>query len=738
MRKPHLSLLTGIIRICLLAACMGVLPSFRSHSAVADVTLTASDGSTVYIRRDGYGVPHIQGETESGVFHGQGFAVAQDRMYQLEQYRRVGLGRVSEILGDEYLDVDRWSRTILYTESEREKQFDGLPATVKAMLESYCDGINAYLDSMETDPDRYLPLQFVGLEVEPWKVTDSLAVLQYMMRQFGQFGGQELARALELQTYGREWFEEHRPLNDSRAPTTIPETTGRITQEKLASTACEYSGVSIDPGAINRMNSRNERIEALVRGLGIPRKFGSFAVLVGSGKSASGHVMLLGAPQMEITEHNNVSIVNEVELICPTLHVGGMVVAGIPGVLIGHNEYAAWTLTSGFSDNTDVYIETTSDSTFSQYRYDGRWVDFERFEEVIRMPGDTVPFTRYRTVHGPVFFHDLANRQAFSARMAFWNREVETLGALYAIWKSTGVAEFAAGVAAIPVSFNFFYAGRDQTIRHWHVGLYQDRSDGVDPRLPHIGDGSEEWGGLRSFSDLPGVENPAQGYLVNWNNKPAVWWNNGDNIPWAYVRNEEYDETSQFFHQTDRVTVIDQYVGPTTPFSYDNLEDVPRQIQSYGTYMQAIELSEEEIRDENILPPGQSGFIDMDGEPSPHYSDQWVLHENWQFKDMEFSAPVSKSDPYENLVQPVITTLLNNPNPLNSTTVISFRLHEERRVGLVIYNILGERVDTLVDGLLAPGFHAVVWNAGELPSGVYFYRLTAGSFRKTNKLTIIR
>ncbi|MFC1608067.1 penicillin acylase family protein [Candidatus Latescibacterota bacterium] len=702
------------------------------------IELIASDGSVVKISRDSYGVPHITGSSESSLFFGQGFAVAQDRLYQLEQFRRVGYGRISEILGSEYLDADKLMRTIFYTEDEREKHYESLPVTIRGMMQSYCDGINTYLDSMAVNPERYRPYELADIEIDPWKVTNILAVQSYMMRRFGQFGGSELARALELQSYGRDWFEKHRPLNDYDAPATIPSTSANKTARISAVERWESAGIQLDETKINNLTTSRKRIDNLLHGLGIPVKFGSFAVIIGSGKSESGNVMLLGAPQMEVTKEGQVSIVNEVELHCPTLHVGGMAVAGMPGILIGHNEDVAWTLTSGFSDNTDVYIETTFDNTFSAYLYNGEWIDFERIDETIISSGEEISFTHYRTIHGPVFYDDIENRQVFSARIAFWNREAETLDALYRMWKAGNLTEFEAGVSTIPVSFNMFYAGDDQTIKLWHVGLYQDRSDGIDPRLPHLGGGDEEWGGIIPFEELPSVENPIQGYLANWNNKPATWWKNGDNIPWALIRNDEFDMSNPYYRQTDRVMVIEQYIAPIIQFSYDNLKNVPKQIQSYGTYMQAIEFDGQNIRDENVLPPGQSGFIDMNGVHSPHFNDQWPLNQNWEFKDMEFGESAEKRHTDTAKKPSIITLSQNTPNPFNSSTVIPFTLEKEEHVHLVIYNVLGERVATLIDANVRLGLHTVAWDPGELPSGLYFYRLSAGSFRGTKRLMIIR
>ena len=101
------------------------------------------------------------------------------------------------------------------------------------------------------------------------------------------------------------------------------------------------------------------------------------------------------------------------------------------------------------------------------------------------------------------------------------------------------------------------------------MGLFQDRSDGVDPRLPHKGDGTEEWGGLIPFTDLPQATSNPEGYFANWNNKPVSWWNHGDITPWVGEHN---------------VKLIKDYVGSIGSFTYENLKDVPFNIGSHGTY----------------------------------------------------------------------------------------------------------------------------------------------------------
>jgi penicillin G amidase len=684
-----------------------------------DLTLNAPDGSTVTIYRDSYGVPHIVGDSEVGVFFGQGFACAQDRLYQMDSYRRAAEGRLAEALGDSYLDFDKEIRTMYYTEEERTQLFNSLSSKFQSMLHAYVGGVNTYLDSMAVNPRKYKPGAFMILPMNTWTINNSIAIMQFFIRNFGQFGGDELKRLQELQMYGQDWFDLNRPINDPNAPTTIPG--GGLT----SSEEYNYSGIKVRENVIQSIFQKESKISAQMKKLGLPESFGSFAVLITPEKSNSGNVMLLGCPQMGPPQEDEPQVNVEVELISPTLHVGGMIVTGLPGVIIGHNEYHAWSFTSGISDNCDVYIDSTQNNSYSKYYHNGEWLDFDTILDTIKVFGqDDIIFTHYRTIHGPVFGDDLENHQVYSMKMAFWENEMGMIDFVLGLARAKNFEEFEYAASLNPMSFNLFYAGKDQKVKYWHTGWYQDRTDGVDPRLPHKGDGSEEWGGLINFADLPQATDPQQGYFVNWNNKPVSWWNNGDNIAWR---------------GSHRVTAVDNYVKPINTFTYLNLKDVPYNINDHGTYQQAIELTPTEIFDENILPPGQSDFIGLFGVRSPHITDQWELHLNWEFKDMIFGQIPPVTNVMHGRQSPLTFQLTQNyPNPFNPQTTIKYQLPKSSDVSFAIYNINGQLIKTLVSKFQKTGSYKVKWNAEQIGSGIYFYRIKAGAYSKVRKCMVLK
>jgi len=704
--------------ICLvLALCT---PSFLSAQQSDNPnTLSASDGTSVTITRDNYGVPHVSGETEIGVFFGQGFAAAEDRLEQMDTFRRVAEGGLAEIFGTFQLESDMQAIREYYTPAERTAQFDALTDPLKSVFSAYVDGVNAYIALARTDPDRYLPGYFLGAELRDWTIESTVAVTQFFMRQFGQFGGQELDRLQELQDNGESWFEENRPINDPTAFTTIPSGNG------VAIRDVNYNGPRVDPKVVRELQERKDVISQSRAEHRLPNTFGSFATLVSPNKSSTGNTLLLGAPQMGAPQENTMGPINEVEMIAPGFHILGISVAGIPGIVIGRNEFYSWTMTSGISDNSDIFIEELETEELDRYKFDGEFRDLERYETTIKvLAADDVDFVHYRTGHGPIIAEDLANKQAYSIQKTFWGRELEMAEAFYDVWKGENLQQFEAAVQKSPMSFNVFYTGIDQNIKFFHIGFYPDRHADADPRLPQIGDGSQEWVGLIPIEDLPKLENPDQGYFVNWNNKPSAEWNNGDNIPWGNATG-----------LTTRVELIDQFISALSLVSFDDLKGVPVHISDTGTYQQILEWGESaSIRDENIVPPGQSGFIDSNFDPSPHRNDQWELFSNDGFKDMQFSpVKVVSNDSEFPKGRDLITSY---PNPFNESTKIYIGELNSPVSSVVVFDLLGRVVQDFSSSFAGRTESLEV--GSDLLPGVYWVEIQTAQGRHIQSISKVR
>ena len=627
-----------ISRYCCLVLALLAAPSFAQ--AAQDITLDYN-GQSVSIDRDDYGVPHITSDDEAALFFGQGFAVAQDRLFQMETFWRAATGRLAEIQGAAAVPQDQNVRTVYYTPQEREDQFDALSEPVRDMMDAYIAGINTYVDSTEANAADYLPVEYAqgGFPVEDWDRDKLVATLQLFMRRFGEIGGDELMRMAELEAEGAQWFEDFRPINDPGAVTTISSFSrprAASSSERSAS-ANAVEGLDRYPkgtaafaraGAAHLARQRAAS-NSLLGSLGVPLKLGSFASVIDGDLSASGQVMLLGAPQMGNPEVDKKAVTSEVELIGPNFHIAGMTVPGIPGVIIGRSKDQTWTLTTGFTDNTDTYMvrDLSATSIPPMYEYAGETRLYEVIEEeIIVRDAKAVPYVHLRTIHGPVYFQQ--DGLAAAWKFTFWNRELEMVEAFYDAWNADSIEDFAAMAERVTMSFNIFYADRDQNIAFWHVGKYPIRAESQDPRLPAPPDGSGEWTGELAFSEHPQETNPEKGYFVNWNNKPEPSWDQGDNVPWAEGRGRTYNGAG----------FLDQHIRESASggIAFEELQGLTRVVRSNpeyreypGTYQQVVELGAySDGRAENVIPPGQSGFVSSTGIPSPHVSDQWELYQS--------------------------------------------------------------------------------------------------------------
>ncbi len=521
-----------------------ILALLLAWSAVylpADAATTGNGPPRAFIYRDEYGVPHIYADNLYDLNYAFGYVTAQDRLFQLETYRRASRGELAEVLGPDYLDDDMLIRQEFYTDDERMAHFQALPADIREALEAYRDGINAWIAEVRANP-ALLPFEYVALGFQPrdWTITDSMAIIDLMVRRFGEAGG---AGGNELDNYalwlylteaygleeGYAIFNDVVWNNDPAAPVTIPPPTAARAQATYALPELPRT----DPALVLAARDRFQRVKDHLTELGVPSGLGSYAWAVTPSRTANGYALLLGGPQMGFpTPH----IAFEVGLHAPGIDVVGMAFAGAPAVLIGTNEEVAWTSTSGIADQVDVYIETLNPENPRQYWYDGAWRDMESRVEVINVRGaDPVEVTVYRTVHGPVFFFDENNGIAMSQRRSHWDREVQTATAFFDFDRASTVEEFGAGVDKIVTSHNFIYADKAGNIAYWQGGLQPIRPAGFDPRLPLPGDGSAEWVGIVPQEEMPFVVNPDQGWLANWNNKPRADWPNGDDADWGAV-----------------------------------------------------------------------------------------------------------------------------------------------------------------------------------------------------------
>ncbi|HEU0006573.1 MAG TPA: penicillin acylase family protein [Terriglobia bacterium] len=502
------------------------------------------DGEEIRIDRDRFGVPHIFANSERALFYGNGYAVAQDRLWQMERYRRDGRGEMAEI-DPKALARDRDVRKLGYTEAERQQRFDQLTAKHQLQIKAYIDGVNAWMNEAAAGgklPEGYTQNQ---IKPAPFRVTDSIAISDLMSQRFGSGGGAELRNQRYLNKLknkfgaetSRQIFDDLMWQNDPASPTTIVESASRRLWRRPSAEAKAqlFPGFAFSEASLARAESTADLIEIRTYAElnGLFSRWGSYAWVVAPSRSASGNAVLVGGPQMGFSTPQ---IAHEVHLSGAGLNIIGMGFAGIPGVLIGHNDRLAWTTTSGLTDMEDVFVEKLNPSNKYQYWFQGRWHEMERRTETIQVRESKPEVVEVcRTVHGPVLEWDDTAPVAYSLKRAFRGKELETMRAITGFWTARDLNEFAASAKLIWLTHNFFVATLQGDIGYWHCGRPPLRADGVDPRLPTSGTGEKEWKGFLTPEQIPQWINPRQGFICNWNNKPVSYWNNGEAPVWGAI-----------------------------------------------------------------------------------------------------------------------------------------------------------------------------------------------------------
>ena len=479
------------------------------------------------ISRDRYGVPTVTGSTLAGMWFGSGWAQAQDRMAQLELTRRAVEGTLAQIFGSGELGQDETVRTIFYTRAGLRAQFRTLPAATRRAITAFSAGINAYERYAYGSAQRLVPVEFFALgqalglsgpyRPAPWRPVDTVAVGNYLAREFGGGGGSELQN-LSFLTYlqaeltakgdaqpGRDAgaiFNDARWIDDTTAPTTVPgpdrASTGRASGPARSSLpARQLAGLSRISGAQVRAAERalaadRHRILATGISLKVLAHGGSDAFAVAPWRSAGRHALLWGAPQEGF---GTPSVDGEEYLHAPGYDAGGMYITGEPFVLIGRNARLAWTTTSEETVDQRIYAMQVNVATSPPtYKFDGRWRPVRVLTEHIPVAGGPAQtFTVYRTVDGPLIAPP-ANGVAFALRFASWDRETGSLAGFSQLGGDANLRQFARSMRLVTTLHNFLYADRAGNIAFFGDGIVPVDAAGVDPRLPALGDGTEQPG----------------------------------------------------------------------------------------------------------------------------------------------------------------------------------------------------------------------------------------------------
>lgn len=455
-------LLALLVSVIAIAAALWIAGTRSVPDLSGERVLPGLDAE-VRILSDSHAIPTIRAESMTDAYRALGYLHARDRLWQMETMRRIGAGRLAEVVGPPMAPYDELMRALdLYGQAEI--QAERLGEDERRDLQAYADGVNRYLETRRVP----LPIEFQLTQhnPEPWTIPDSLVWGRLMSIQLSGDAFRESQRAALLDLLGPERLAEFRPRND-KTPTTL--------------------------------NTEN-------RGSWITGYDASNAWVLSGTRTATGKPILANDPHLGLNMPNQWYLAR---IETPELTLAGATAPGVPLHVLGHNGRIAWGMTTTYADTQDSVV-------LDQETYNAAALR----EETIRVRfGADKTITIRDSRYGPV----LARLGEAPTAMQWTAAQVSgnTAGALYRLNRAENWDGFVDALSFFDdPAQNIFYADVEGRIGMKVVGTLPRRPDGVTGALPlDAGRGDADWLGLVPPSEMPGAVDPATGMLYNANNR---------------------------------------------------------------------------------------------------------------------------------------------------------------------------------------------------------------------------
>lgn len=487
----------------------------RQRVAPTSGELRHSVDADVEIARDARGIPHIFATNQSDLTFGLGYAMAQDRLFQLDYLRRRAAGRLAEILGRTAFDSDLLVRTVGIRRIA-ESEWHDLPMKTRAALESFTRGVNAYLKDCHA-----LPIEFdlLGYRPESWDPIDSLAIegefRWYLTGRMWVIALPELARR-ELGDGPLLRFVLQRESDAASIIEPGDYPTNRRGNEPV-------SPARGQPTTSSRATTRPDHTNSESHGIDDDRSpQGSNNWVIAGSRTASGLPLLASDPHIAIEA---VSCWYPVHLCGASINVAGMAYAGMPAVMFGRTQGVAWGCTNNICSQRDLYQERTDPAHPDCYLYDGAWEPARRLEETIAIRSEspirkTILFSR----NGPIVDEVLpkAARDTGPVSLRWMGAHAGGwLTALLAMNRAESAAELQSAMEpwCVP-TFSVVSADVDGHIGYQATGRIPIREVAERGYRPGW-DPAHQWNGVIPFRGMPNVMNPSRGCLITANHRPA-------------------------------------------------------------------------------------------------------------------------------------------------------------------------------------------------------------------------
>ncbi len=523
----------AVIVVVILIA-VGVL-IWRAFPDVQGETVIAGLDAPAQVIRDIDGVPHITAETSHDLFLTQGYVHAQDRFWQMDFWRHVSGGRLSELFGASQVDADSFLRTLGFHRIAAQ-EYEAADDELRGILDAYAEGVNAYLDERSGVRLSFeylvVGIQNPGYEPDPWTPVDTLAWAKVMAWDLRASLDAEIERSVLSQTIPLEQVEKLYPPYPDDHPVIVRE---------------DVSGGGVDPTALLEPATTTLLLADVQHGIeavddvtgGAFDGIGSNNWVLSGSKTASGRPLLANDPHLGIQMP---SIWYEVDLRCASVSpacpyaVTGFSFAGVPGVVLGHNARIAWGVTNQAPDSLDLFVERIDPTDPNRYEVNGTFRDMEVRTETIEVAGsDPVELEIRSTRHGPVIsglYGDLDGLEPggvvdvpspYAIAMRWTALEpARTFEAFLDLNRASDWDEFRRALSKFDIAGqNFVYADVDGHIGYQSTGRVPVRASG-NGRYPVPGwTDDHEWVGFIDYEDMPREFDPERGFIATAN-QPVV------------------------------------------------------------------------------------------------------------------------------------------------------------------------------------------------------------------------
>lgn len=519
----------------------------------------------VEIVRDKFGVPHIYAQNIDDLFFAQGFVQAQDRLWQMEMYRRTFEGTLSEIMGPSYVAHDKLARLLKFRGPFDDREWKSYHPEGRRIFDAFAAGVNAFIASAG---DK-LPVEFrlTGIKPQKWSADVALLRTQTALPTADALAELRLAQSVaRVGVDSANRLANPSPFHPLVAPQGVD--LSLINQDVIAALSGLRNGI-VRPPLLAAFSALRDALPSANFGVH-ENSPGSNNWVISGARTVSGNVIVANDPHRNVA---NPSIRYIVHLNAPGWNVIGATEPVLPGVMIGHTERIGWGLTIVGTDQADVYVEDMNPAKRTETRFRGAWETMRSIKDTIRVKdGAPTIVTHYFTRHGPVFYMDTTHHKAYVMRStAHMPGSAGYLSALR-YHSLADCQQFLDAQQYFLAPTENMICGDTRGNIAWQASAASPNRPNWHGRLPVSGTGDFEWNGLRT--QLPREFNPARGWIATANHdihpegfNPPLFFKNGP-------ARDRYDRIEAVFSEAKKFTMQEMAALQHDAYSVQGTRDI--------------------------------------------------------------------------------------------------------------------------------------------------------------------